>query len=123
MKPQRMTPEQFWKNSSLLDAVSIAGAFVYNGLRRFHEMQMLEHTDEIFEFFYNLSVGIERLLKVAVVLLERLCCIDRLKSQERKCRSDNSFHERWVSGGSEAVSEWFQTQVPSIADSERQRLP
>ncbi len=74
-----MTPEQFWKNFNLLDEVSIAGAFVYNGLRRFHEMQHLEHTDELFEFFYNLSVGIERLLKVAIILLEH----DQTKDVEK----------------------------------------
>lgn len=67
---EAMTPEQFWKNFNLGEEVSIAGSFIYNGLRRFHEMQQLEHTDEIFEVFYNLSVGIERLLKVAIVLLE-----------------------------------------------------
>jgi hypothetical protein len=33
-------------------------------------MQTLDHTDEIFEFLYNLSVGLERLLKIAVVLVE-----------------------------------------------------
>jgi len=44
--------------------------FIYNGLRRFHEMQVLNHADEIFEFLYNLSVGLERLLKIALVLLE-----------------------------------------------------
>lgn len=71
-----MTPEQFWKNFNLLDEVSISGAFIYNGLRRFHEMQQLEHADELFEFFYNLSVGIERLLKVTVVLLEHDQTID-----------------------------------------------
>ncbi|MEL6949080.1 MAG: hypothetical protein AAGM16_02980 [Pseudomonadota bacterium] len=65
-----MNSEEFWKNFNLLDEISIAGAFVYNGLRRFHEMQRLDYTDELFEFLYNLSVGIERLLKVAVVLLE-----------------------------------------------------
>jgi len=65
-----MTPEQFWKNFCLLDEVNISGSFVYNGLRRFHEMKYLHHTEDIFEVFYNISVGIERLLKVSIVLLE-----------------------------------------------------
>ena len=51
-----MTPEQFWKNFNLLDEVSIAGGFVYNGLRRFREMKQFELTDELFDFFYNVSV-------------------------------------------------------------------
>jgi len=77
-----MTPEQFWKNFNMLDEVGISGAFIYNGLRRFHEMQVLEHTDELFEFLYYLSVGLERLLKVAVVLLEHDDSIDIEKFEQ-----------------------------------------
>jgi hypothetical protein len=33
-------------------------------------MRTLDHTDELFEFLYNISVGLERLLKIAVVFLE-----------------------------------------------------
>jgi hypothetical protein len=66
----RMNKHEAWKNFNLGQELSISGAFIYNGLRRFHEMQVLDHTDEIFEFLYNLSVGLERLLKIAVVLVE-----------------------------------------------------
>jgi hypothetical protein len=66
----RMSKHQAWKNFNLGQELSISGAFIYNGLRRFHEMQVLDHPDEIFEFLYNLSVGLERLLKIAVVLVE-----------------------------------------------------
>ncbi len=66
----QMNQHQAWKNFNIGQELSISGAFIYNGLRRFHEMQVLDHTDEIFEFLYNLSVGLERLLKIAVVMLE-----------------------------------------------------
>jgi hypothetical protein len=78
-----MNREQVWKNFDLGQEVSVSGVFIYNGLRRFHEMQTLDHTDEVFEFFYNLSVGLERLLKVVVVLLEH----DGSQSQEEFERS------------------------------------
>jgi hypothetical protein len=65
-----MKSTQAWKNFNLGQELSVSGAFIYNGLRRFHEMRILDNTDEVFEVFYNLSVGLERLLKVAVVLLE-----------------------------------------------------
>ncbi len=65
-----MKPTEFWKNFRLGDEVSVSGTFIYNGLRRYHEMQKLDYSDEIFEFLYNLSVGFERLLKIAVVLFE-----------------------------------------------------
>ncbi|HBO7191836.1 hypothetical protein ABZR71_26225 [Pseudomonas paraeruginosa] len=72
-----MNASDFWKNFRLGEEVHVAGSFIYNGLRRFHELQQLDHTDEIFEFLYNLSVGLERLLKIAVVLLEHTDSIDQ----------------------------------------------
>ena len=65
-----MRTTQAWKNFNLGQELSVSGAFIYTGLRRFQEMRILDNTDEIFEVFYNLSVGFERLLKVSVVLLE-----------------------------------------------------
>lgn len=65
-----MRKTQAWKNFNLGQELSVSGAFIYNGLRRFHEMRVLDNTDEIFEVLYNLSVGLERLLKIAVVLVE-----------------------------------------------------
>ena len=67
---RKMNASEFWKNFRLGEEVHIAGSFIYNGLRRFHELGLLDHTDELFEFLYSLSVGLERLLKVAVVLHE-----------------------------------------------------
>jgi len=65
-----MQPTEFWKNFKLGEELSVAGTFIYNGVRRFHELRKLDHTDEIFEVLYNLSIGFERLLKIAVVMLE-----------------------------------------------------
>jgi hypothetical protein len=65
-----MKATEYWKNFQLGDELSIAGAFIYNGMRRFHEMRSFSFADEVFEVLYNLSVGIERLLKIAVVLVE-----------------------------------------------------
>lgn len=72
-----MKPTDFWKNFKLVEEIGVSGSFIYNGLRRFHEMQKLDYTDEIFEFLYNLSVGFERLFKVAIVLFEHNDSIDQ----------------------------------------------
>lgn len=72
-----MKPTQFWKNFKLGEEINVSGAFIYNGMRRFHEMRNLDFTDEIFEVLYDLSVGFERLLKIAVVLLEHNDAIDQ----------------------------------------------
>ncbi|MBN3228172.1 hypothetical protein [Pectobacterium brasiliense] len=65
-----MNPTEFWKNFRLGEEVHISGTFIYNGLRRFHELSRLDIDDELFDFLYQLSVGLERLLKIAVVLSE-----------------------------------------------------
>lgn len=77
-----MKPTDLWKNFKLGEEISISGMFIYNGLRRYHEMQQLDFTDEVFEFLYNLSVGFERLLKIAVVLFEHNESIDQEKLEK-----------------------------------------
>lgn len=72
-----MNPSDFWKNFKLGEEISVSGTFIYNGLRRFHEMKCIDFTEELFEFLYDLSVGIERLLKVAVVLFEHCDSVDQ----------------------------------------------
>ncbi len=74
---EKMNTHQVWKNFNLGDELSVSGSFIYNGLRRFHEMQTLSYADEVFEFLYNLSVGLERLLKIAVVLAEHNDTVDQ----------------------------------------------
>jgi hypothetical protein len=65
-----MKPTDFWKNFELGEEISVSGAFIYDGIRRFHELKKLDYPDEIFEVFYHFAMGLERLLKIAVVLLE-----------------------------------------------------
>ena len=65
-----MTPTEFWQNFKLGEEQEIASNFIYDGLRNLHDMETLSYETEIFPVLYNLSVGIERLFKVAIVLLE-----------------------------------------------------
>jgi len=74
-----MEKEFFWKSFNLAIELSIAGSFIYNGLRAFDELQTFYYTEEIFEFLYNISVGIERLEKIAIILIEH----DNVKNQEK----------------------------------------
>jgi len=71
--------EKVWKNFDLGTEIDVAGTFIYNGVRCFHEMQTIDHAEEVFEFLYNISVGLERLLKVALILLEH----DKIEDQEK----------------------------------------
>lgn len=77
-----MKPSDFWKNFRLGEEIHISGTFIYNGLRRYHELRKLDFTDELFEFLYELSIGLERLLKTAVVLYEHTDTTDQKKLEE-----------------------------------------
>lgn len=72
-----MKSDEVWKNFDLGTELSVAGNFIYNGLRSFHEMRTLDYAEEIFEFLYNLAAGLERLMKVAIVLLEHDGALDQ----------------------------------------------
>ncbi len=70
IKGKTMRPDEWWKNFGLGMELDASGAFIYNGIKSLDSLEGLNHSTEIFEVLYNLSVGIERLLKVAVILIE-----------------------------------------------------
>lgn len=72
-----MRPDEYWKNFNLGTELDIAGRFLFNGLQTFHEMESFATEEEIFEFLYSIAVGIERLLKIAIILTEHTTEIDQ----------------------------------------------
>jgi len=77
-----MTPEEWWKNFALGIEIDVAGTFIHNGIKALHELSSLNHPVDSFEVLYNLSVGIERLLKVAIILIEHCDHIDMDQFEE-----------------------------------------
>lgn len=77
-----MTPSEFWRNFRLGEEVHVSGTFIYNGIRKFHDIQKLNFHDEMFDFLYELSVGLERLFKIAIVLYEYEDGIDQEKLEK-----------------------------------------
>lgn len=67
----------FWKNFNLGTELQLAGTFIYNGLQSLDQMENFYNEEDVFEFLYNISVGIERLEKVAVVLVEHDSVVDQ----------------------------------------------
>ncbi|QYK40799.1 MAG: hypothetical protein KF887_15525 [Paracoccaceae bacterium] len=65
-----MRPDEYWKNFNLGTELDIAGRFLFNGLHAFHEMEHFAAEEDVFEFLYGVAVGIERLLKIALILTE-----------------------------------------------------
>lgn len=84
-----MTPEEWWKNFALGIELDTAGTFIYNGIRTLEDLQSFQHPVDTFEILYNLSVGIERLLKVAIILLEHDKSID-IEDFEKSLISHNT---------------------------------
>lgn len=72
-----MRPDEYWKNFNLGTELDIAGRFLFNGLQIFHEMRSFVVEEEVFEFLYGVAVGIERLLKIALVLSEHNTSVDQ----------------------------------------------
>lgn len=63
-----MTDKELWKNFNLGTELDISGTFIFNGLDTFNKMKNFYYEDEIFDFLYNISVGVERLLKIIILL-------------------------------------------------------
>lgn len=70
-------PELFWKNFRLGTELQIAGSFIYNALYSFENMDHFFYVHECFEFLYNTSVGLERLEKIALILLSHDNVVDQ----------------------------------------------
>lgn len=72
-----MRPDEYWKNFNLGTELDIAGRFLFNGLQAFHEMEHFASEEDAFEFLYSVAVGVERLLKIAVILTEHDNAVDQ----------------------------------------------
>lgn len=84
-----MRPDEWWKNFALGIELDIAGTFIYNGIRTLDDLQSFQHSVDTFEILYNLSIGIERLLKIAIILLEHNENID-IEELEKSLISHNT---------------------------------
>lgn len=83
-----MKPILWWKNFALGIELDAAGTFIYNGIRALHELRNFQHPVDSFEVLYNLSVGVERLLKVTIILVEH--SDDDLKKLEKSLITHNT---------------------------------
>ncbi|QPZ91656.1 hypothetical protein [Thioclava electrotropha] len=77
-----MRPDEYWKNFNLGTELDIAGRFLFNGLQAFHEMRNFAAEEDAFEFLYGVAVGIERLLKIAVILTEHDTSTDQAEFEK-----------------------------------------
>ncbi|WP_427340451.1 hypothetical protein [Caloranaerobacter sp. DY30410] len=77
-----MNKVTYFKNFTIETEIDIAGTFIYNGIREFNRLETFNNEQEIFHVLYPISVGIERLQKVLIVLLEDIS-LDELEDFEK----------------------------------------
>jgi len=65
-----MNKIEYWKNFSLGTELEISGNFIYNGLKTINTIDTFHNAEDLFEFLYNISVGVERLEKITIILIE-----------------------------------------------------
>ncbi|MCW6076608.1 hypothetical protein LAV44_14970 [Clostridium sporogenes] len=61
-----------YKNFKMGTEIDIAGTFIYNGMKDLEQMDAFDYESEVFSFLYHIAVGIERLQKVLLVILEEI---------------------------------------------------
>lgn len=72
-----MKADEFWKNFNLGTELDIAGRFLYDGLHAFHLMENFTREEDAFEVLYSVAVGVERLIKIAVILSDHHSSMDQ----------------------------------------------
>lgn len=75
-------PDYFWKNFRLGTELQTAGNFIYNGLFFLDKLEWLHFEEDIFEFLYNISVGIERIQKIIIVMSEHNESLDQVEFEK-----------------------------------------
>ena len=76
-------PIQYYKNFNMVSEIDVAGTFIYNGMKDLDSIETFDYGSEVFTFLYSISVGIERLQKVLIVLLEKVS-IGNIEEFEKK---------------------------------------
>ena len=68
----RFDPITYHKNFNMGNEIDVAGTFIYEGIKQLGKIEVFSVESEVFFFLYNISVGIERLQKILLVLLENI---------------------------------------------------
>ena len=95
MTDLRNDPILVYKNFKMGTEIDIAGTFIFNGMKEMERMNTFHHESEVFAFLYNVAIGIERLQKVLIVLLEDVNIMDNSEFEESlKTHNHQELHKR-----------------------------
>lgn len=83
------------KNFKMGTEIDIAGIFIYDGMKELERIKSITYESEAFSFLYHIAVGIERLQKVLLVMLEEIT-EDNIKAFEKSLHthSHQQLHDR-----------------------------
>ncbi|UDQ97933.1 hypothetical protein AAEX28_13200 [Lentisphaerota bacterium WC36G] len=88
-----MEAKKFWQNYNLGKEIEIAGEFIVDGINIFNRIEYFSDEVKVFKFLYEVSVGIERLAKVALILLDDSLLQEKI---EKAGDTDSSKHHNHI---------------------------
>lgn len=84
-----------YKNFKMGTEIDVSGTFIYNGMKELEQMDTFNYESEVFSFLYHIAVGIERLQKVLIVILEEINANNTLAFEESLItHSHQELHDR-----------------------------
>lgn len=86
-------PNKLWnyKNFNMVTELDIAGEFIYDGMHVLNQMKSIDEVAQLFSFLYHISVGLERLQKIALVLIENVT-EDNIDDFEERLKTHSHIH-------------------------------
>lgn len=86
-------PDKLWyyKNFNMVTELDIAGEFIYDGIHALNQMKDLDEVAQLFSFLYHISVGLERLQKIVLVLIENVT-EDNIDAFEKRLKTHSHIH-------------------------------
>ena len=86
-------PNKLWnyKNFNMVTELDIAGEFIYDGMHILNQMKSIDEVAQLFSFLYHISVGLERLQKIALVLIENVT-EDNIDAFEERLKTHSHIH-------------------------------
>lgn len=87
-----------YKNFNMGTELDIAGVFIYDGMKTFNDLSEIYYEGDTFSVLYHFAVGIERLQKVLVVLIDNITEEQVQEFEESLItHSQQALHERIAS--------------------------
>ncbi|WP_205668581.1 hypothetical protein [Ammoniphilus sp. CFH 90114] len=82
-----------YRNFKMGTELDIAGTFIYDGINTLKTMESFDIESEVFSFLYHIAIGIERMQKIIIVLVDDITDIDKFE-KSLITHSHRELHDR-----------------------------